>query len=68
MASKKYLRIQPDGDAWVDNPKDATADYRERSEVTLARLKITSGQLKLTLVEMPDANLMTPKYVICKEE
>lgn len=69
MASKKYLRIQPDGkDEWVDNPKDATADYREAAEVTQARLKIASGLLKTTLFEMPDARLMQSKYVICKEE
>lgn len=68
MAAKTYLRKRLDGtEEWVANPKDATADYREPAEVTQVRLAIL-GVLGTTLVEVPDAHHMQPKYIICREE
>jgi hypothetical protein len=46
---------------------DATQDYREPAEVTRARLTVM-GVLGTTLVEMPDAHQIQPKYIICREE
>jgi hypothetical protein len=66
--TKTYLRKRPDGtEDWVTDPKDATGDYRKPIEVTQVRLAIL-GVLGTTLVEVPDANQMQSKYIICRQE
>jgi hypothetical protein len=68
MATKTYLRKQPDGtEDWVADPKDATADYRKPIEVTQVALAIM-GVRGTTLVEVPNARQTQSKYIICKDE
>lgn len=52
---------------WVKDIKDATSDYRESCEATQQKLK-DQLRIETTLVELPDEKLITPKYVVCREQ
>jgi len=68
IATKTYLHKRPDGtEDWVDDPKDATADYRKPAQVTQVALALM-GVLGTALVEVPDAHQMQSKYIICREQ
>lgn len=80
--SKKYLRFGPivagavigpwvghirGSSEWVNDIKDATADYEVAAKVTQEQLK-NELELETTLEKVPDALQMIPKWVICKED
>jgi hypothetical protein len=80
--SKKYLRLgEPvagvvigpwvghmrGSSTWVNNVKGATADYEPAAKVTQEQLKNQTG-LETTLEEVPNAQLMISKWVVCEED
>jgi len=51
----------------LNNIKDATADYEAAAKISQEQLKNELG-LETALEKVPDALLMIPKWVICKED
>jgi hypothetical protein len=63
----KYVAELRQRVGWVDNLKDATADYLPSSEVTQRKLRDQLG-LETTLEEVPDPHLMKSRWVIYRED